>query len=56
MSRIIPYLASAAIVLLFIAGIYAMSSSGYGDWVREFYARRDRLQTLFSSNKGKKAD
>lgn len=56
MSSIIPYLGSAAIVLLFIGGIYAVSSSSYGDWVREFYARRDRLQTLFGSNKGKKAD
>jgi hypothetical protein len=45
---------SAIITLLFLLGIYALAASPYGDWVREFYAKRNKLQTLFSDDKKKK--
>jgi hypothetical protein len=50
MSELIPYLGSAAVVLLFFGCLYAMSSGAYGDWVREFYAKRDRPQKLFDND------
>ncbi len=37
---------SLAVIVLFVAGILALGRSSYGDWVRRFYERRDRLQTL----------
>jgi len=40
-------LSSLVITLLFLLAVYALAASPYGDWVREFYAKRDRLQTLF---------
>lgn len=46
-------LSSLVIIFLFLAGLYAFASSEYADWVREFYAKRDRLQTLFSDEKKK---
>lgn len=58
MSEWVVYLGSAAVVLLFVVSVYAMSASAYGDWVREFYAKRDRLQTSFGdeSEKDKKSN
>jgi hypothetical protein len=47
------YLVSLAITILFLLGIYALAASSYGDWVREFYAKRDRLQTLFGDDEKK---
>jgi len=47
-------LSSAIVTLLFLLGVYALAASPYGDWVREFYAKRDKLQTLFSDDKKKK--
>jgi hypothetical protein len=44
-------LSSLVITLLFLLGAYALAASPYGDWVREFYAKRDRLQTLFGTDK-----
>lgn len=46
-------LSSLIVTLLFLLGVYALSVSSYGDWVREFYAKRDRLQTLFGDDKKK---
>jgi len=46
-------LSSLAVTLLFLFGLYSLAASSYGDWVREFYARRDRLQTLFGDDKNK---
>jgi len=40
-------------VVLFILGLFAIAASPYGDWVREFYAKRDRLQTLFTNDSKK---
>ncbi len=39
------------VTLLFLLGVYALAASSYADWVREFYAKRDRLQTLMDSDK-----
>lgn len=39
-------LSSLLIALLFLLAVYALAASPCGDWVREFYAKRDRLQTL----------
>jgi len=46
-------LVSLVITLLFLLGIFALAASPYGAWVREFYAKRDRLQTLFGDPKRK---
>ena len=46
-------LSSLVITLLFLLGVYALAASSYGDWVREFYVKRDRLQTLFGDEKEK---
>ena len=46
-------LVSLVITLLFVLGIFALAASLYGAWVREFYAKRDRLQTLFGDPKRK---
>ena len=42
---------SLIITALFVLGVFGLAASPYGDWVREFYARRDRLQTLFGDKK-----
>jgi len=47
-------LSSVAVVLFAVIVFYAMTSSPYGDWVREFYAKRDKLQTLFGEDKTEK--
>lgn len=44
---------SLIVTLLFLLGVYALAASPYGDWVREFYAKRDKLQTLFGDDKKK---
>ena len=46
-------LSSVIITILFILGVVALAASPYGDWVRGFYAKRDRLQTLCGDNKKK---
>lgn len=46
-------LSSLVIMLLFVSAVYAIGVSSYGDWVREFYAKRDKLQTLFGDEKKK---
>ena len=46
-------LSSLMVTLLFLLGVYALAASPYGDWVREFYAKRDKLQTLFGDDKKK---
>lgn len=46
-------LSSLIVTLLFLLGVYALAASPYGDWVREFYAKRDKLQTLFGDDKKK---
>ena len=46
-------LSSIIVTLLFLLGVYALAASSYGDWVREFYAKRDKLQTVFSNDKKK---
>jgi hypothetical protein len=48
------YLSSIGIVILAAGLFYALTSGTYGDWVRDFYAKRDRLQTLFEDDKKKK--
>ena len=44
-------LVSLIIIVLFVLAIFGLAASPYGDWVREFYAKRDRLQTLFGEDK-----
>jgi len=44
-------LSSLIVTLLFLLCVYALAASPYGDWVREFYAKRDRLQSLFGGDK-----
>jgi hypothetical protein len=46
-------LSSLVITFLFLAGLYALGSSEYADWVRDFYAKHDRLQMLFAEKNKK---
>jgi hypothetical protein len=46
-------LSTLVVTILFLLGVYVLVASPYGDWVREFYAKRDRLQTLFGDDKKK---
>lgn len=46
-------LVSLTITIVFLLAVFGLAASPYGDWVREFYAKRDRLQTLFARNKKK---
>jgi len=48
------YVLGFIITLLFLLAILRLAGSSYGDWVREFYAKRDRLQTLFGNDKKKR--
>jgi len=48
-------LVSLIIIVLFVLAIFGLAASPYGDWVedwvRDFYAKRNRLQTLFGEDK-----
>lgn len=46
-------LSSLLITVLFLLAVWGLAASPYGDWVREFHAKRDRLQTLFCDDKNK---
>jgi hypothetical protein len=39
-----------AIAAIFVFAVIAMAGGGYGDWVREFYAKRDKLTTIFGDD------
>jgi len=38
------------ITCLFVSAVFGLGATAYGDWVRRFYAKRDKLQTLFSED------
>jgi hypothetical protein len=46
-------ISSLVVTLLFLLGVYGLAASPYADWVREFYAKRERLQTLFGNDEKK---
>ena len=41
-------LIGAVIVVIWITLMCLVSASSYGDWVRSFYAKREKLQSLFA--------
>jgi hypothetical protein len=43
-------LVSLIVIALFVLAVFGLAASTYGDLVREFYARRDKLQTLFDDD------
>ncbi|PYV79262.1 MAG: hypothetical protein DMG93_21065 [Acidobacteria bacterium] len=45
---------SLGITALFVFGVYLFAASEYADWVRDFYAKRTRLQTSIGDGKNKR--
>ena len=37
------------LVAVFFLMVFGIAGSSYGDWVQEFYTKRDRLTTIFGS-------
>jgi len=43
-------LVSLILIALFVLAVLGLAATPYGDWVREFYAKRHKLQTLFDDD------